>query len=628
MRVVNSWWPEDDSMRVIRTGLVLFVLVAAISQATPDPQPRSGPAHSKLPARLVEPISVGELCQALSRRSKTSVVADRAASGIRVLWSLRDEASARGTLSRLAILTDSTVFARELNSGRTRYTLRRNKKTIAREQAWKRFELLAGLNRLVRAASLIDSGEEAEGFGPRIRTYARWEHSRVALRYLRQLAMPDILRLLEGENVRIPAGRIAEKDQMRFLRSVAGPLAKAYSVTEEELVASMLPRVKKHGLHLQMDLSRSRRDSIYLMVGLGASGRPSFAIGQFRDDDLGLPLTRTNPYRHLELLETNIAATPEAPDLPAALGAKLEADIVLPSDGRWGSVLAEIARVTGLDLVSDGYLSRLRSTSEVPARSRVVVAPKGIPVADALDLICRRFGYLWWEEKDSCYFRSRSWPRDMEYEVPFGFLDSWRRSLNQKKPVGAGQIDQLAKLKPRQREGLARMGSHQADASSRLIGKDIAQFLDFYARLGPVQQARVVDRGLVLRSDLVADFDVLSRPFAKNPRPVVIRLSRRAKLASVAPAKAWEVECVVSIQWSENKSVRLPFTVRIPFEEKRLKFLAGDADSPLPKSGWRSTPDGDSLLRLTGRTAIFSGVTSGIRRPAALVLAAADASGP
>src|SRR5207248_5832615 len=124
---------------------------------------------------------------------------------------------------------------------------------------------------------------------------------------------------------------------------------------------------------------------------LDFGGAGSSAVCRFGDDDLGLPLTRTSPYRLLE----RDAAPSAAAGLPAETGRRLDRDVVLRSGGNWEAAITALATTAGVDVVSDAFLCRLQPGVPLAPGSEITLAPRGVTLRDALDRLCEKYHYLW-----------------------------------------------------------------------------------------------------------------------------------------------------------------------------------------------------------------------------------------
>src|SRR5207302_1751857 len=106
-----------------------------------------------------------------------------------------------------------------------------------------------------------------------------------------------------------------------------------------------LRRTRQNGLGLLIDFNRIGL-FFHLLLDFGGAG--SNVLCKFGDDDLGLPLTRTNPYR---LLDGRAAADASGP--AGGPGATLERDVVLRQGGNWEAAIGSLASAAGIDVVSD-----------------------------------------------------------------------------------------------------------------------------------------------------------------------------------------------------------------------------------------------------------------------------------
>src|SRR5439155_19629680 len=134
--------------------------------------------------------------------------------------------------------------------------------------------------------------------------------------------------LLAGERVSFPPGAVPNDE-------IYGILAKRFSPHDEEfnaeqiqnMIVQDLQATQKNGISMQIDFNRqfSRFD---LLLQFGSSG--ANVLTQLGDAEIGLPSTRTNPYRLLEAGVDKVAP----PELPAAFSERLTEDVAVRG-GRW-----------------------------------------------------------------------------------------------------------------------------------------------------------------------------------------------------------------------------------------------------------------------------------------------------
>jgi hypothetical protein len=336
------------------------------------------------------PCSVRKVCQALSRQFRVTVAPDAWLQEQRVVWAFNGDVSLETVLGRLAELTDSRVVERRSDTGRRRFNLERKPETVRRERAWKTEALSRTVRELLRAADENEHGSlNTDSFTTNVRSYAGLGRA-PQYKFLRLLTPEQEVRLLQGERIRLPIGVIPESEiQQLVLERYSGP--SVADETQEEIQRyrdDELQRIRQFGLALQIDFNRTG-SLFYLMLQIGDRG--GNALCGFGNDELGLPLTRTKAYR---LLATESKTAPLAA-APAALQRRLEEDVVLSgTDGSWGSALAALGLAIGADMVSDGYLCRFQSILHARPGEKLVLARRGVTAAEALDLICQRYGYL------------------------------------------------------------------------------------------------------------------------------------------------------------------------------------------------------------------------------------------
>jgi hypothetical protein len=294
-------------------------------------------------------------------------------------------------------------------------------------------------------------------------------------------------RLLAGEPVRFPPGTVDEAEVRATAEAFWGRVLgqEPGDGPPQPRVEATVASVQKHGLGMRLRLDTPRSSLLMLELGRQAGT----ALCHFSDEELGLPNTRGNPYR---LLSNNLRAPTPPRAASAALQRPLPGDVVLPPDRLWHSALREFGRMSGLDLISDGYLARARSRLWSAGPGEVLVR-RGTPLAEALDALCEPFQYLWWEKDGVVHFRSRAWVWDMTPEPPDRFVDAWSAAV-ERKTAGATQLAALAELTPRQWNGLADLGwnSHLPPKYREAV----QEFLALFAASTPAQRAQLLGSGL------------------------------------------------------------------------------------------------------------------------------------
>jgi hypothetical protein len=366
--------------------------------------------------------------------------------------------------------------------------------------------------------------------------------------------------LLQGERIRLPVGAIPESEiQQIVLERYSGPsVADENAETIQKYRDDELQRIRQYGLALQIDFNR-KGFLFYLMLQIGDRG--GNVLCGFGDDELGLPLTRTNPYR---LLATETRTAPLAA-APAALQRRLEEDVVLSGpDGSWGSALAALGPVIGADVVSDGYLCRFQSILHARPGEKLVLARRGVTAAEALDLICRRYGCLWWEKEGCCYFRARAWVWELDYEVPDGLLDRWSAAFAHG-GIGTPEITALASLTPLQLNGLGNLGGGPFFSRANLDHEEVRQFLSFFGACSPGQQTQLMGPGLMVAPEQAARYEALFRSGMPDalPQPVLLRFDHRVSVDSSVSPPLTKVTLAVTYP-EEPRRRPVEFSVEIP----------------------------------------------------------------
>jgi hypothetical protein len=480
----------------------------------------------------------------------------------------------------LAEFIDGRVSASE-EGGRTRYVLARRLDTAKREEIWRDAALWGALQDVVLAYRMRKTNErDLSGFsgGIQKQVKARVEiGDEVGLALLSSLAPQELAWLVRQRSLKLPASRVPYAIREMGMRLTAeawekigltGRFKAVGAKNATEYANHLMKYTEENGFTLMLWPDERREDTVNLVARIaGGPGPQGFQMGvaTFTDQELGLPLTRTNPYR---LLELGPEEAPPTPVLPAALNEPLPSDVVMPRDGRWSTLLREMARIAGIDVLSDDYLYRRASSAPTGATEPPVLARKGTKVADALDAVCRRFGYLWWEKDGCCYFRSRCWPRDVEREPSEAFLVTWRTALRRKRAIRPGEVRALAALTRPQLLALGGLTGDGASAGGQLARPDVQQFLRFFSRLSLSQQVQLLGKGLVVHSTADPSFELLQH--FRQPRPVLLALKTQVTPALSADQPHWKVAFALDMRWKtgpNDRTVQTPFTIAIPAEE-------------------------------------------------------------
>jgi hypothetical protein len=551
--------------RRILIGLALLVIPGALPAAL-----AAVPAVSDLPVSLQtvpRACSLRKVAEALSREFKATVGVDASLADLRVAWAYQASEPIETILTRLAELTDGRVTASTGASGRRRFTLERPVTSRNLEAWWRRESLLRTLRDLLRAADQNDQGKlETDSFSPGVQTYLRLGRAS-ELKYLRLLNQPGLDRLLAGEKVTFPPGAVPNDEIYSILARVFPPHEDDLSAEESHgIVVRGVEATQKNGIGLQIDFNR-KFSRFHLLLQFG--GNAAVVLTQLGADEVGLPATRTNPYRLLEAGAGKVLP----PALPEAFSRPLTEDLAVRG-GRWESVLPELARVTGLDVTSDGYLCRYPSALHLEPGKRTVLASRGLTVAEALDQVCRQFSYLWWQKDGRVYLRARSWPWDTQFEVPDRFLDRWTDTLARGRSIGAPEIAALAALTPFQRDGLSDLSGSPFLSNTNLQQPMAQEFLRLFPLCTLAQQERALGPGLVIAAATAAGGQA-SPPPTPSPAdnsPVLWRLEQKVTPNPKAMPPTVKVELALTREQKMDSSTppqtsMVPLTIELPMPE-------------------------------------------------------------
>lgn len=428
---------------------------------------------------VVLPRAVRELCPP----ARAEVVPDRRLEDVRITLRRTRAAGAPQALEAICELTGATPVRERAGASGRRYRIALGRGTVAALAAWKRGALVTALERqMVRAAELRAAPVRAE---PPV-SFLELGYNDAVLQLLPGLNEAQWTRLLGGDWLGLPPGALPPSDRQRILEAVGRVWESAGVGTARDFVSRHAPGLDERGLLLRLDQSRLIHGAVYLQMSFDPQGRGAVTVAPLDAAALSLPLTRTNPYRWLAA--GGRGPLPAVP-APQFLTAPIAADFVAAADGTWGSTLLQLAEAAGVEVASDDYLCRYASRLPVGANQRVVLAAKGLPLAEALDAVCRRFGYVWWEKSGCLYFLSGTRPWDWDEEVPEGFFATWRSDLSASHPPGNAARVAFASLSPAQRIGLARLSPEEGEGAAGLHDGILAETVDLVTRLSAVQRA-------------------------------------------------------------------------------------------------------------------------------------------
>jgi hypothetical protein len=508
---------------------------------------------------LRQPCSLGKVVPLLARQFKTRVAIDPSLANFRVVWAYQTDLPLETLLARLAELTSSRLVASTGASGQKRFSLEPRLATRERERTWRRQSLARSIRELLRAVDQEQQGKlDTASFASNIQSYLQRGQTK-EWQLLRYLTPQQFDLLVEGQPVRLLPGVVPDA-QIYALLTRARPSDDPDDSPEE--VQRFLDRefqaAQQKGLNLQIKTDH-RLSFCPLMLDFGGSlGRFLCNLG---DAELGLPLTRTNPYRFLE----NTGQPVPTPQLPAAFDQVLKKEVLLPPDGRWEAALAEVARVAGVDLVSDAYLCRVSSQIEVPAGMKRVLLPRGIPVAQALDQLCRAYEYLWWQKDGCVYLRARAWPWDLPHEPPDWFLDRWSTVLRRGQSLGAPEVVSAAALTPEQLVGLEILGGRPFAPEAGRNSSAFREFLQFFPACSALQQQQLLGRGLPIEPRRAASTTALLQPFrwAKPDGTVTLQLRQKVTANTQKIPPTLRVTLTMVRCWEDETSELLD-TIELP----------------------------------------------------------------
>jgi hypothetical protein len=171
---------------------------------------------------------------------------------------------------------------------------------------------------------------------------------------------------------------------------------------------------------------------------------------------------RGNPYHYSPGSKIKLPVYPDLQQKPFPGEFKLEKG----REYAWHDVLAELAKYVSLPIYSDdfGYTTvpqdRLYGDvyTDVGTRRHLLAErPKltSLKLPEALDVLCSQYGYLWWYQDGTLFFRSRTWFIEQLYEVPPPVLALVRHQIETEGNLNVAGLTALSGLTKKQLVGLS-----------------------------------------------------------------------------------------------------------------------------------------------------------------------------
>jgi hypothetical protein len=519
----------------------LFVFIGPVRAA---PSGAGDPAISQSP-RAISPLqvigrtcSLRKICRELSRQFKADVTATAELNELRVLWAFEREPSLDRVLAGLAELTDGRIVERKRDRDRRTLALERDADSIRKENAVRTGAVLRVLREALQAADDYDAGNrDPKSIREGIWSYLHNHGTAAGLRYLHKLPPQALDRLAQGEKVRLPREAVPDHEISQMITAkyyAEAPRDPRFDQEEDpeelrKIVNREIENTRREGLGFEVR-SRQHGDSSYLYL---AQGWPMFVpLFRFSTREFGLALTRTSPYLQMDR-EGEGTLQPSTP--PSLVGKQLKQDLVIHAGQGWDTLVALLPAALQRDVVSDGYLCRPQSRTDGTGQP-ILLARKGTPVAEALDAVCEKFEYLWWERDGFLFFRARTWPWDQPFEPSDSFLDSWTQALVHDRPIGLSEFAALLQLTPSQLTGLSCLASGARFRSSTFDRPQAQELLRFFQACSWAERRQLLGTGLLVHPGNMEGYKFLTPPRVPGGlvQPWVLRLATRQAQAGVS----------------------------------------------------------------------------------------------
>jgi hypothetical protein len=505
----------------------------------------------------------GTVQELLGQRGKTAghrTVAEHPVRNLRLLVVPRRMDDS--LVSQIAVLSDARITTKTTSRGDDSWLLRRPPESVAIESGWQDAAAIGAIRELLVASEASERNDgTVTSFPELVQKYVGLSAVRLGLKYVAKLDQAQRTALVRGGEVTLPASMVSEGERRKMLEGIAeinrtaGPAGRKDFDDVNSFVEERLARMAQAGVTIRLGGLVDSGDDRYLIFRPGPPASAlQFVLGKLTDDELGLPLTRTNPYRLLEGVQPPW-------NEPEFLKAVLARDLTVPPDGSWRTALRDFSTLSGIPVISDDYLCRRRSIDLASAGK--VLVPRGTLLSNALDRLCRKYGYLWWPAERCCYFRAKNWPRDESREVPPDVLGALTASLVRTGQLRADSFLALASLTRAQLEALAALGTPTEKPAADLLSQDFQDFLQFCGRLNAVQRAQLLSKGLWTRSNVEPGLDLIRRTYGGSPRPILMRVSQKVSLSATPPAFR-RVMLVLSIEPAGRAKLNSSFELRVP----------------------------------------------------------------
>ena len=503
--------------------------------------------------------TVRDIAALLGRRSRSSILPDSSLTDRRVRWAFRQAVADDALLRRLAVLTDS-IRSETAAEPRPRITLRPSATAREIRQMWTPWAIAAGLRKMTESLDRPLTADEQANASRHFTYYRSRPEARIGLGLVRGMRTDQIRELVGGREVPIPSASLSDDDVTSLAQSIMGTLFDNGVFSKgnrEHQIDTFGKRLRQGGIRLRIDSTPSRNSFHVCMLPAGS--RMQVAIGRLSEDDLSLPLSGINPYREYEAFRDGRKVPLDDTRLSLPL---LAGELSIGAASDWPGVMTALSEAAGLDVMTESYICRPPPRGRRPGPAQMVFA-RGTPLPEALNAICGRFGYIWWEERGCYYFLSGTWPSDLDYEVPPGLIRTWQSSLAKRGRVGSEELLMLSNLTPRQRVGLGRLLGVPGSASG-VAGGDGADFLAYFRELNLVGQSLILGRGMPSRIGKGAALPGLARAFSGDRTVALVRLEQRTTSAAHAGSPAWKTQFTVHIGWKPGDGIRIPFEVIMP----------------------------------------------------------------
>lgn len=382
------------------------------------------------------------------------------------------------------------------------------------------------------AKAAFQAAKDPEQTNLREREYRWLKAETAASRFCATLTRLQKQQLLEQEQVDVPWSQLTPLQRdlsiavvmpYQFGRSNFSDSGKGWdeAPTKEErerYANELVSRLTRTGVTLSITLEPVTGVVLGLRVAGHTSVPDTAGLGKFEET---LPPVRGNPYIIPDEEQKGVSGAPtsvvrdgiytelENTPFPDKLN-------VVPGDS-WSDVVAKLAERIDKPIFSDGYIAArgIRPTRRLGLDGGTIrpLAPpadelltRSGSLASGLDLLCRTYNMVWWQQNGALFFRSRTWLVERRYEVPVPIrkillteIRNLSREYGGPTPIATALLQTLSGLRLHQLQGLSATGKPGEEIEffiskgERLNNSVISlRFFGFFNSLTAAQQQAVL----------------------------------------------------------------------------------------------------------------------------------------